>query len=97
MNLVEFPDDNLAIDPVKITSIKQTDRTFRTENCGVECKSRESVTSTYGTRHYCDRHDVWRHHTLITVGKKEFTVKRPFADVMLVLTAHQLDNADKSE
>lgn len=97
MNLVEFADDNLAIDPAKITSIKQTDRTYRTENCGVGCPHRQTVEYTYVTHNYCDKHDVWQYHTEITVGKKEFTVKRPFADVMLALTAHQLDNADKSE
>lgn len=40
---------------------------------------------------------MWRYHTVITIDGKEFTVKRSFVDVMLVLTAHQLDNADKSE
>lgn len=97
MSLVEFADDNLAFDPDKITSIKQTDQKYRTVNCGVECPHKQTVEYTYTTRHYCDKHDVWSYYTEITVGKKEFTVKRPFADVMLVLTAHQLDNADQSE
>ena len=97
MNLVEFADDNLAIDPDKITSIKQTDYTYRQENCGEECPHRQKEERRYGTIHFCKKHDVWKHHTEITVGEKEFTVKRSFADVMLVLTAHQIDNADKSE
>lgn len=97
MNLVEFADDNLAIDPDKITSIKQSDYPYRTEKCDEECPHRQKEERRYGTIYHCGKHDVWRYHTVITIDGKEFTVKRSFADVMLVLTAHQLDNADKSE
>lgn len=97
MNLVEFMDDNLAFDPDKITSIKQTDHTYRQENCGADCPNKETKEYMYDTRHFCKKHDVWKYYTEIVVDGKEFTVKRPFAEVMLVLTAHQLDNSNKSE
>lgn len=97
MSLVEFADDNLAFDPDKNTSIKQTDRTHLQVNCGEDCPHKETVEYMYDTRHFCKKHDVWSYHTEIVVDGKELTVTRPFADVMLVLTAHQLDNADKSE
>lgn len=97
MNLIEFTDDNIAFDPDKITSIKQSDYAHLQVNCGKECPHKETIEYTYDTRHYCKEHDVWQYHTEIVVDGKEFTVRRPFADVMLVLTAHQLDNADKSE
>lgn len=96
MNLVEFMDDNLAFDPDKITSIKQT-RPYRVENCGKDCPNKETVEYLYDTRHYCKKHDTWQYCTEIVVDGKEFTVKRSFAEVMLVLTAHQLDNSNKSE
>lgn len=99
MNLVEFSEDNVAFDPAKVTAIYQTEQRHTKVLCQRTCPEREDRVTSYGVYNRCGntKHWVFQHHTTIVVDGVSLNISRPFHEVMLVLTAHQLDNADKSE
>ena len=99
MNLIEFSEDSVAFDPEKVTAIYQTERKYTKVLCQSTCPEREDRVSTYGVYSRCVNTEHWefQHHTNIVVDGVNLHISRPFHEVMLVLTAHQLNNADKSE
>lgn len=98
MNLVEFPEDNIAFDPTKVTSIVgMSVPKLNSESpiCVANCPGRYDGFSSY-TLEYCEDNDHYDNtlvdYTVVTVAGKELRVNRPFHDVMLIITANLLDN-----
>lgn len=91
MNLIEFPDDKLAFDSSKVSAIRgKSEVDFRNPTCDASCLYR--AEPKYGS--YCQNEDHNRmvEFTVIRVDSVEYTVRRPFHDVMLAISAHLLDN-----
>lgn len=94
MNLVEFPDDNIAFDPTKVTSIVGVSVPKISSGspiCIANCPGRYDGVDTY-TLDYCeisDHYDITlADYTVVSVAGQELRVSRPFHDVMLVISAN---------
>ena len=92
MNLIEFPDDKVAFDPNAVTAIKGETPEYPQLSCPPSCPDRDD--SPYSLRLFCSNsnHESYPEYTVVTVGNKNFTIRRPFHDVMLAISAHLLDN-----
>lgn len=97
MNLVEFPDDNIAFDPTKVTSIVgKSELRFNSEvpTCSEDspCRDRELSSFCYNNEHY---DTTLIDYTIVSVSGKDLTVMRPFQEVMLVITANLAEPVSK--
>lgn len=92
MNLIEFPDDNIAFDPNSVQAIRGETANYPTLSCPPSCPER--MNFEFAPYDSCENinHVSYHEYTIICVAGKELRVNRQFHDVMLVISAHLLDN-----
>lgn len=97
MNLVEFPDDNIAFDPNKVTSIVgKAELKFNSPDptCAMDCPDRYDGYSDHSID-YCENKEHYDSrlvdYTIVSVAGKDLTVVRPFQEVMLIITANLME------
>lgn len=92
MNLIEFPDDNIAFVPNSVQVIRGETSNYPTLSCPPSCPER--MIFEFSPYDSCENinHVEYPEYTVISVAGKELGVNRPFHDVMLIITANLLDN-----